>query len=206
MSVNQKENIISAASEKMRIAGIRSVSIDDICQQLGISKKTFYVYFETKDLLIEELLRRREKGIIQEVEQKTRGQAVIDILLNVMYIARNVKDVRQAPSLVYDLNKYYPKLYEAHIARMSQINHDIILKYLIQGQQEGFFRQDLDVELTAVGLSKLHQLILDQSVHSTQEQKEASAPIVKNMVDVMMRGIISHEGKLQVAERLKNKQ
>ena len=36
--------------------GIRSVSIDDICHELGMSKKTFYVYFASKDELVEQLL------------------------------------------------------------------------------------------------------------------------------------------------------
>ena len=44
---NLKERILETATTKMTVAGVRSVSIDDICRELGISKKTFYVYFES---------------------------------------------------------------------------------------------------------------------------------------------------------------
>ena len=55
MSQDQKNNIIKTAGEMFFRLGIRSVSIDDICREFGMSKKTFYVYFASKDELIEEL-------------------------------------------------------------------------------------------------------------------------------------------------------
>ena len=58
---DMKEEILKVAAEKMQNVGIRSLSIDDICRLLGISKKTFYVYFETKEALVEEMLRRQEQ-------------------------------------------------------------------------------------------------------------------------------------------------
>ena len=51
-----REHIIKTAGEMFFRLGIRSVSIDDICHELGMSKKTFYVYFESKDALIDQLL------------------------------------------------------------------------------------------------------------------------------------------------------
>ena len=55
MAEDQKCNIIKTAGNLFFRLGIRSVSIDDICRELGMSKKTFYVYFESKDALIEQL-------------------------------------------------------------------------------------------------------------------------------------------------------
>lgn len=56
MSENQKLHIIKTAGEMFFRLGIRSVSIDDICRELGMSKKTFYVYFPSKDELVAQLL------------------------------------------------------------------------------------------------------------------------------------------------------
>ena len=53
---NQKQQIIKTAGEMFFRIGIRSVSIDDICRELGMSKKTFYVYFAGKDELVAQLL------------------------------------------------------------------------------------------------------------------------------------------------------
>ena len=56
MSVDQQIHIIKKAGELFFRLGIRSVSIDDICRELGMSKKTFYVYFASKDEMIEQML------------------------------------------------------------------------------------------------------------------------------------------------------
>ena len=51
-----KEQILKVAIERMQQVGIRSVSVDDICHELGMSKKTFYVYFPSKDDLVQAIL------------------------------------------------------------------------------------------------------------------------------------------------------
>ena len=56
MAEDQKSHIIKTAGEMFFRLGIRSVSIDDICHELGMSKKTFYVYFASKDELVAQLL------------------------------------------------------------------------------------------------------------------------------------------------------
>ena len=68
MSEDQKVHIIKTAGELFFRLGIRSVSIDDICSELGMSKKTFYVYFASKDELIEELLQANINYIARKME------------------------------------------------------------------------------------------------------------------------------------------
>jgi AcrR family transcriptional regulator len=70
MSQDQRAHIIKTAGELFFRLGIRSVSIDDICRELGMSKKTFYVYFGSKDELVEQLLRANVEYV---VAHKTRN-------------------------------------------------------------------------------------------------------------------------------------
>ena len=56
MDVETRKRIIKVASELFLKYGLRSVTIDDICNELRISKKTFYVHFKQKEELIESLL------------------------------------------------------------------------------------------------------------------------------------------------------
>ncbi|MCQ2310749.1 MAG: TetR/AcrR family transcriptional regulator [Paludibacteraceae bacterium] len=200
MSDNQRENIICAASEKMRMLGIRSVSVDDLCRDLGISKKTFYVHFATKDALIDELLRRREQTLVEEVERKTKGRKVIDLLFDLIKVTKNLKDVRQIPPLLYDLKKYYPQQLQEHLQRLKIINRDIAARYLQQGVQEGLFRQDLDVEVTARILASLHQVMLDKLAAAQNHPSIVSDS--KTAMDIFFRGLISEDGEKQIKERL----
>ena len=203
MAENQRENIILAASEKMRLLGIRSVSVDDLCHDLGISKKTFYVHFATKDALVDELLRRREQQLMEDVERKTKGKKMIDLLFDFIKVTKDLKDVRQVPALLYDLKKYYPKQLDAHLQRLKLINRDITARYLQQGIEEGLFRQDINVEVTARVLASLHQIMLDKL--AAAQNHPSIVQDSKIGMDIFMRGLISAEGEKRIIERFANR-
>ena len=203
MAENQRENIILAASEKMRMLGIRSVSVDDLCHDLGISKKTFYVHFATKDALVDELLRRREQQLVEDVERKTKGKKMIDLLFDFIKVTKDLKDVRQVPPLLYDLKKYYPQQLTAHLQRLKIINRDIAARYLQQGVEEGFFRPDLNMEAVARVLASLHQVMLDKLAEA--QNHPSIVQDSKMAMDIFMRGLISEEGEKRIRERFANR-
>ena len=106
MSEDQKVHIIKTAGELFFRLGIRSVSIDDICRELGISKKTFYVYFDSKDELVAQLLDANLRYISGKMEEE-----LVQIFLKRQEAEKN--DVRRVPQLVYDLKKTSEALYVA---------------------------------------------------------------------------------------------
>lgn len=110
MSIDQKCHIIKTAGELFFRLGIRSVSIDDICRELGMSKKTFYVYFASKDELIEQMLQAN----LDYMADKMNGllalkdfRQLVKVFIKRQESEKN--DVRRVPQLVYDLKKYYPR-------------------------------------------------------------------------------------------------
>lgn len=198
MSENQKENIFQVAKEKIRVAGIRSVSIDDICHELGMSKKTFYVYFKTKDELLDALLRQHEESIQESVASKTKGKSLLTIVTNYQSLLRNINDVRQVPVLLYDLKKYYPKQLKNHMQRLRVINQEITARFLHQGVEEGLIRDSLDVEATARVLAALHQIMLDKL--SEAQNHPTIVTDTKLTMDIFFRGLLSDAG----LEQMKN--
>ena len=72
-----KHEIVKLSIERMKQVGIRSVSVDDICHELGISKKTFYVYFSSKDDLVEALLHVHEQKMANEVQRLVADRTVV---------------------------------------------------------------------------------------------------------------------------------
>lgn len=130
-----REAILTVGTEKMRLVGIRSVSIDDICRQLGISKKTFYVYFESKDQLVQEGIHLHERMIEAQFLEKVRGKSIIQILHEWGTIAsKSEKDIEQPPPIMYDLQKYYPALFESHKAYLNKMMAKIWSSLLRRGR------------------------------------------------------------------------
>ena len=201
---NVREHIIEAASEKMRQVGIKSISVDDISRQLGISKKTFYVYFATKEELISALLRQHEAGIEEAVHKQAAGKSILDLLVGFMSIAAGIKDVRKDPPLLHDLQKYYPQLFREHLEHVRALSVRLLQHYLKQGLDEGFFRADLDVDKTANVFAFMHQELLNVLPNVSDDSKQQTMAQVAYGVDILMRGIISDEGKRKVLEKLEN--
>jgi len=198
MAENLREKILEAASQKMQL-GIRSVSVDDICRDLGMSKKTFYVYFKTKDALVDALLRRKEEFMVAEVARKTQGRAMVDMLFDLIKMLKNLNDVRQIPPLVYDLKKYYPQQLAEHLQRLKMHNRDIVARLLQQGIDEHLLRKDIEVPATARVMASLHQILLDKMTEGNKHPNVIADS--KVAIDIFFRGLVSEEGKRMIEER-----
>lgn len=191
--------ILEVATEKMRSVGIRSVSIDDICRQLGISKKTFYVYFESKDQLIKEMLLLHEQKMEEKMLREVEGKSVVQILHELADMAKNnEKDLEQPPPLMYDLQKYYPALCNMHKEHLCEMLCRNLKRFICKGQQEGVFRAELDADLTAQLFAYSHYLMMEQ-LQQYPKEREAIANIAVHGFKVMGRGIMTEQGLQAVA-------
>lgn len=194
MAENTQKQILKKSGEMFFKLGIRSVSIDDICHELGISKKTFYVYFASKDELVAQLLHVSIDGMAKKMENWLRlhdFRQLISILLAQKEVNKN--DVRCVPQLVYDLKKYYPQQFSEFQLRLFDVQKDYLKQYLEQGIREGLVREQLDVEMTAMLLAKLHaDAIRDmEQIESYGYKMHTYSQTAK---DILIRGVLSEEG------------
>lgn len=198
-----REKIITTAQQKMVEVGIRSVSIDDICHELGMSKKTFYVYFGSKDDLIVAIL----DAHYEEVRVRTQSfidskQSMWDVIrIGAEYLAGN-RGEHKFPPFIYDLNKYYTALAKQYNARIFALNRQIMQSVVERCLSEQIFRAELNVELAALMLARLH----DNVVHAGIEQGDGGAPfrqLPDFTLDVVLRGMFSREGLNKYEQLLK---
>ena len=194
MSQDQKRNIIKTAGELFFRLGIRSVSIDDICRELGISKKTFYVYFESKDELIEQLLQANLDYIAGKMEDLVNLQdfkQLVKVFIKRQQAEKN--DVRRVPQLVYDLKKYYPRQFADFQQKCFETQKNYIMRYLEQGLKDGYVRADLNIELTAVLFAKIHSDAI-RDFEIIEGHNHNMHQLAHTAMDVFVRGVLSEEG------------
>ena len=174
--------------------GIRSVSIDDICRELGMSKKTFYVYFASKDELVSQLLHANVEHIAAKMETLQKQHDFRQLVAKLLKHQEAEKgDVRRVPQLVYDLKKYYPRQFADFQAECFETQKTYIQRYLEQGQQEGFVRTNLDVELTAVLLAKIHSDAI-RDFEEIEAHGHNMHQLSHTAMDIFVRGVLSEEG------------
>lgn len=192
MSEEVQKNIIKTAGELFFRLGIRSVSIDDICRELGISKKTFYVYFQSKDELIDQLLQANLAHTANKMEQMLHDPDMRGIVDGILQRNTERDDVRRVPQLVYDLKKYYPRQFANFQQQAFEQQKRYIRSFLERGIAEGVVRADLNIELTAVVVAKIYA----DALRDFEEMETAGynlPQLGQAALDVLMRGVLRED-------------
>lgn len=198
---DQRVNIVKTAGDMFFRLGVRSVSIDDICREMGISKKTFYVYFESKDELVAQILQANLDYMSNKAETLLKKDDFRSWVTGFIKRQRDEKnDVRRVPQLVYDLQKYYPRQFEEFQNNAFNKEKTHIRRFLERGIEEGLVRANLDVEYTSTLFAKIHS----DSIRDLEMMESHGMNMVKLShvaMDVFVRGVLSDEGLKLYNER-----
>jgi len=197
----QQEIIVNTASRLFEQFGIRSVSIDNVCTELRISKKTFYTYFPQKEDLVEAVLVYQRNIQHEKFEKMFKNKNAIDsLILSIKEIRKNV--IHESTVLCNDLEKYYPKVNEKYEQASRQIMRSGFERFLRQGIEEGYFREDLDVEMIAF----FHSLQVKKTFEQmTQDPKKYSKKRILDFFIDLMIHLIANEKGLKYMEENYNK-
>jgi len=148
--MNEKiDHILSESLKLFKKNGIRSVSMDDISKELGMSKKTIYQFFANKTELVEKVLTHMlEKERTICIEGDIAKMNAIDILLAVSRnVSQQMKDLN--PINAFELQKYYPTIFREFVIKKRDHVFEQVKQNFTQGIAEGIYRNDLDIELVA---------------------------------------------------------
>lgn len=172
--------------------GIKSVTMDDIAREMGISKKTLYQYVENKSDLIGQIFQEKiknEKQCMADIRE-----AATDAVDEILRIARYViQELRQmSPTVMYDLRKYYRDTWRQMEALHQRHIYQLIRENLERGQAEGLYRENIDVDIIAKLYVAKTPLVVDEDIFPTREYN-----VEKLFEEYMMyhiHGIASAEG------------
>src|SRR6478736_6350210 len=112
-----REKIVKKAGELFLKVGFKSITMDDIAHEMGISKKTIYKHFENKELLIEattEILHSEVYQAINQVMAKNHNAIAENFEIKSM-LSKMFDNTAASP--VYQLKKHYPQIYEQIVLR-----------------------------------------------------------------------------------------
>src|SRR5690606_21538387 len=107
-----RKQIINTSAELFLNFGFKSITMDDIANRIGISKKTIYKFFSTKEVSIEEAIEKVHHEIDISINDIFRGK--FNAIEENFEIRRTFKELfkSQETSPVYQLKKHYPKIHE----------------------------------------------------------------------------------------------
>ncbi|NVO32975.1 TetR/AcrR family transcriptional regulator [Hymenobacter lapidiphilus] len=152
-----KDRILQSALLLFTRNGIKSVSMDDIASDLGISKKTLYKWFDNKDDLVSGVIGGHLDCVQGECTHiASEAENAVDEMVRIMeWAKRHFSEVN--PNTIHDLRKYYPAAWQLFHNHKNEYILTQIQANLRRGVAEGLYRPDLDVEV----LSRLRLAQID---------------------------------------------
>ena len=141
-----KEKIIQHASELFLTLGFKSVTMDDIAREIGISKKTIYKYFSNKTKLVKATTLFTFNEINLGINQicALKKNPIVELFDIKEFVMNLLKD--EASSPVFQLKKYYPEVYNSLQIKQIEVMQDCVKENLSRGMKLGLYLEDLDVE------------------------------------------------------------
>jgi TetR/AcrR family transcriptional regulator, cholesterol catabolism regulator len=181
--------------------GIKSITMDDVARELGISKKTLYQFVTDKDDLVGKFI---DNEILERQEEICKcigiGLNAIEELFEIsIFMNRLIRE--QNPATEYDLRKYYPLHYQKTIKARKEVIYSYILLNLKKGVKEGLYRKDLNMDVIArVYLWRSEDTNL-KDLFTTEEF--TSIKLFVELLNYHVRGIATEKGILVLEMKIK---
>jgi TetR/AcrR family transcriptional regulator, cholesterol catabolism regulator len=191
--VNEElKNIIASVKCLYLKYGIKSVSMDDISHELGISKKTLYQYVSEKAELVKSV---RDTELLEKIEVfnqiQCRNLNAIDELVEVNKFQKEINNA-YSPTVVYDLKKFYPEIHK----QLKNFKREKMLEFITlnleNGKKQGLYREELKSKIIAKLYVSRFESIIDNDIFSMEE---LTSPDLFNEVFLYhLHGICNNNG------------
>jgi len=187
-----QERIRQKADELFRRYGIRSVTMDEIAAQLGMSKKTIYQFYADKDQLVDavaideiqfsqDCCMRDMAASANAIEEIFRVMEFVEIMF------RNMN-----PSMLYDLEKYHPAGYKKFLEHKNKFLYDMIKRNLERGIKEELYRPEINVEIMT--RYRLESMMLALNTEIFSPAKFNLVELQKEIIEHFLYGVSTLKG------------
>jgi TetR/AcrR family transcriptional regulator, cholesterol catabolism regulator len=195
------KNILLKVRELYNKYGIKSITMDDVARELGISKKTLYLYVTDKDDLVGKYIDFEIE--IRQVEIcrcfQSELNAIEELFEISLFMNRMMKD--QNPATEYDLKKYYPNHFQKVVTIRRERMYNYLLLNLKKGKEEGLYRDEMNEEVIAkLYLSRSENVHFD-SIFTVEEF--TSIKLFAELLTYHVRGIATQKGIHVLEKKLK---
>lgn len=196
-----KERILERSHELFNKYGIRSVSMDDIAAQLGMSKKTLYHYFADKEELVDACF----GGVMEEHrcrcldDKKKAENAVHEEFL--AYDAMTEMLAEMNPSVMYDMQKYHPTAFKKFHEFKYKFLYNVIADNLRRGIAEESYRPEIDVDILT--RLRIESVMLAFNTEAFPNNRTQLVHIEQQLFEHFLYGITTAKGQ-KLIQKYKN--
>lgn len=194
-----REKIVIKAKEMFLKLGFKSITMDDIAFEMGISKKTIYKYFSNKELLIEESTQMVHEEVRETIESTVaKYHNAIEENFEIRRMFKEMFKYSET-SPVYQLKKHYPEVYQRVVGNQIEICQGCFRDNILKGISEGLYRDTIDVE----NYVKFYYTLIFSISENTALEKEVSN-LEQIALEYHIRAMATLSGIKELEKQLKN--
>jgi AcrR family transcriptional regulator len=183
--------------------GIRSITMDDVARELGISKKTIYKYVSNKAELVDQCIKlkfvqitKALKGVAQQVDNAIDELFAIDHFFDEMMQQNH-------PAIMFQLSKYYGETYKWLDQSRDTFILEIMGNNLKKGLDQGLYRESINQQHIAY-IYMAHTGMMSGETNVPDEVCN-SIDFHRSHLEYHIRGIASEAGLRYLNKKLKHK-
>ena len=194
-----KEDIVKRTLNDFMQYGFKTFTMDDLANKMGMSKKTLYEHFPSKQDLVDACLDYALEMSCTNVTTFIEGEGSV-----IENVCRNQKKVQEVFNInsdrpIWELQKYYPKTYERMEGEFAKTDALFIDKLLEKGWQEGLFRKDINVNFYKVFYTSVQRL--RSITHTFPEREFPFWETIYTILEYFFRILVNEKG-LKELERV----
>jgi AcrR family transcriptional regulator len=198
------QRIVSAARRHFFAHGFRSVTMDDLAAELGMSKKTLYASFAAKTDLLRAVLLDKFQSIEHDLEclASSASMDVLDSLHQLLAcVQRHAEEIQ--PPFVRDIRREAPEMFQLVQGRRRELIQRYFGKILDEGRRAGIVRKDISTRL-------MIEILLGATEAIMNPQKMAELGLtpktgVLTIITVVLEGVLAEKGRSRVRQGEKGK-
>lgn len=188
-----RNRILDTAIRNFAQRGVKGTKMDDVAVQLGISKRTLYEIYDTKEQVLFEGIRRQNELRNETLNAFSANPEhnVLDIIIYTY--GMHVKESGNVKPQFFKEIQRYPRIAE-YIEEQKSRKADEFLDFIKRGIDEGLFLPDIDYRLIAHVFEALGRYMNDQQLYEHYSFEQ----LFLNMLFVTLRGFCTQKGIVQL--------
>jgi AcrR family transcriptional regulator len=188
-----KEQILVKATDMFLNLGFKSVTMDDIAHEMGISKKTIYAHYANKTQLVEDTTMQLFCTISEGIDTicALRKNPIEELYEIKRFAMLHLKDEKSSPQ--YQLQKYYPKIHRALRQKHFEVMQDCVVDNVQRGIAQGIYRENLNIAF----VSRIYFFGVTSIKDHTLFPIDIfpTAALMDDYLEYHLRGIITPKGR-----------
>jgi AcrR family transcriptional regulator len=188
------QRIVTAARRHFFTHGFRSVTMDDLAKELGMSKKTLYLSFSSKAALLEAVLLDKFREVDADLERIT-SESSTDVLSSLHQLLaclqRHTGEIQ--PPFVRDIQRAAPEIFQVVQSRRRDLIQRYFGKLFEEGRRAGIIRKDISTRL-------MIEILLGATESIMNPPKMAELGLVPKtgflaIIGVILEGVLTEKGR-----------